>query len=260
MKINEAGMNALILGLPLGGVLTHAGPSVPVAEPPPNGAPDAQTQSAQALPSRNPARPIQWLAMGICVAAAAWMVTQGGYLASPVPETKVTTLPEQPHKVERTEVPALEPLPPLTKDWPELPAEAATAQNESAPAHSVAAEDRKQVAETRPVQKKAAPAAPQHNKVHSDPAVVVTPRPTMPPAAAMPKEARQSAVAPVPEKIDGAAIGIISTSNDKLVMSVDGSFRIFRPGDRLPFNEVLVSVRNGRITTDKRAIELVQQP
>lgn len=252
MKINEAGMNALILGMPLGGVFAHAAPSTLAAEPP-SSTPDAQIQSAQAHPSNNPTRPVLWLAVGICVATAAWMIAQGEHLVNPVP--KVTKLSEQPQKVERAEVPALEPLkplPPLTVGWTEFPA-ADAAQNGLAPTHSPAAENRKRVAETRPVQKKPIAAAAQPSKAH------VAPDPAMP-AAAIPKEARAPAAALVPEKIDGAALGIISASNDKLVMSVDGSFRIFRPGERLPFNEVLVSVRNGRITTDKRAIELAQQP
>lgn len=255
MKIDETGMNELILGLPLGGVLVHAAPSATVAEQP-GVAPAPGTPLQDERARLNPTRTILWLAIGICVATMAWITYQGELMAIHAPEPRIPELPVQPQKVERPEVPTLEPLPPLTNDWAE-PAPVVVAKEKDGPAstHPRVAEDPKQVTVTRPIQAKAV-AVPAPIKTHSA-APDSTSSPNMP-ASTPPKETRPAAARPAPEKIDGAAIGIISASNDKLIMSVDGSFRAYRPGERLPFNEVLVSVRNGTITTDRRVIELAQ--
>lgn len=252
MKIDESGMNALILGMPLASVLAHAGPVASIAEPPTNECP-GDAQSAQPSPSSNPTRRILWLAMGIFVATGTWLLLPG----SQAPEPKASKPLEEPRKVEQIKVPALEPLPPLPEVWTATPA-AVTANPETPPAHLSAAADPEHA--VRPTQKKVTVRARPLTKANPAPGPIGhAPQASVPPASAMPKDARPSAVAPAPERIDGAAIGIISASKDKLVMSVDGSFRTFRPGERLPFNEVLVSVRNGTITTDRRVIELAQQ-
>lgn len=249
MKIDETGMNGLILGLPLGGVLVHAATSATVAEQP-GVAPAVGTPLQDERTRLNPTRTILWLAIGICVATMAWITYQGELMAIPTPEPKVHELPIQ-QKVERLEVPTLEPLPPLTSDWTE-PAPVVIAKDDPASTHPPVAEDPKQVTGTHSIQKKAvAVPAPQRIKAHPDSTASI-------PAPAPPKETRPAATALAPEKIDGAALGIISVANDKLVMSVDGSFRTYRPGERLPFNEVLVSVKNRTITTDRRVIELSQ--
>lgn len=259
MKIDETGMNELILGLPLGGVLVHAAPSATVAEQPGVAtAPDTPLQDERTR--LNPTRTILWLAIGICVATMAWITYQGELMATHAPEPRIPELPVQPQKVERPEVPTLEPLPPLTNDWPEpAPVVVAKENDEPASTHPRVAEDPKQVTVTRPIQTKAvAVPAPQPIKTHSAALDSTSSLNASMPASTPPKETRPAAARPAPEKIDGAAIGIISASNDKLIMSVDGSFRAYRPGERLPFNEVLVSVRNGTITTDRRVIELAQ--
>lgn len=257
MKIDETGMNQLILGLPLGGVLVHAAPSATVAEQP--GVVAVPGTPLQDERTRlNPTRTILWLAMGICVAAMAWMASQGALMPIPTPKPKVAMLPAQPQKVERLEVPTLEPLPPLTNDLIEPVVVAA--KDSHGPMHPRLAEDPKPVTKARTIQKRAAAdPAPQPIKAHSAPdstgnhgAGVQAPAPPLP------KQTRPAAAVLAPEKIDGAALGIISAANDKLVMSVDGSFRTYRPGERLPFNEVLVSVKNRTITTDRRVIELSQ--
>lgn len=250
MKIDESGMNALILGMPLADVLPHVGSSASIAELPKE--PPGQVQSEHQPHTRNPTRRILWLALGIFAATAAWLLIPG----NPTPEPKATQLLEKPQKVEQVKVPALEPLPPLPEVWAATPA-AVAANPGTPPAHLSAAADPEHA--VRPTQKKVTAHARPLTKAHPAPGPIgLAPQASVPPASAMPKEVRPSAVAPVPERIDGAAIGIISASNDKLVMSVDGSFRTFRPGERLPFNEVLVSVRNRTITTDRRVIELAQ--
>jgi hypothetical protein len=259
MKIDEAGMNGLILGLPLGGVLAHAGTSATVVEPQAAGAP---LRSEQANHTPGQARPVLWprpvllLTLGACVGTMAWMIFQGAMVPTPTPEQTILMPQVQPQKIERVEVPTLEPLPPLTNSLVEPQV------IEPASADPSVAEDQvtpKQATAANPVQKKAVAIVPQHIKVHPVAAPIGSPQTSMPaPALPAKKEARPSAVTLAPEKIDGAAIGIISAANDKLIMSVDGSFRVFRPGERLPFNEVLVSVRNGTITTDRRVFELAQ--
>lgn len=254
MKIGETGMNELImneliLSLPLGGVLVHAAPSAAVAEQP-GVASTPGTPLQDERPRLNPTRTILWLAIGICVATMAWMASHGELMTTSAPKPGIsTTLPQE---IWRLEVPMLEPLPPLTNDWTE-PAPVVIAKDDPASMHPPVTEDPKQVMGIHPIRKKAAAVSvPQPIKAHSAPdstsSVPVAPKATR----------ATSATTLAPEKIDGAALGIISAANDKLVMSVDGSFRAYRPGERLPFNEVLVSVRNGTITTDRRVIELAQ--
>lgn len=254
MKIDETGMNELILGLPLGGVLAHAAPFATVAEQP-NIAPVPAIPPQNERIRFNPTRAILWLAMGICVVTVAWMTSQGAPM--PTPKPKIAMLPPQPQKLERLEVSTLEPLPPLRE-----PAPVVAAKKYPAPTYPPVVEDPKLVTEARPIHKRtAAIHAPWPIKAHSasDSTATDNPGVSMPAQVPVPpKQTRPAAAVLVPEKIDGAALGIISAANDKLVMSVDGSFRVYRPGERLPFNEMLVSVKNGTITTDRRVIELAQ--